>query len=789
VLGTYGSAVLIVLASTLVGQAICTATGQRGWSWTAPAVGLATLIAICVAAVRLPGGAVTSVVLVATVLVVASIWLGMQGWPRWSWLPVLIAIAALALTAIPFLVQERVGLLGVPLLNDSAFHLLWAEGLRSDPIAELYPVTGNYPIGPHALMATVATATAIPMDLVLNGLVIAVPVMTALAAMAFLRALSPPLAALGALLAAFAYLAVAYFGQAAFKEPIQALFLLAFVGLFRELVQAPRSEWVRRAVSLVLLAAGSVLTFTLVGGLVWYVAFLGVWTAFALIATRPRPVVVWRVFRGALPALLTAGAALILAIGSQLDEALAFVRGSGTSSGIPQGAPGGNIPDPLSPFEALGIWPSTEFVVPPADDTLQVGLDALALAAVLFGAVWWLRRRELTLPAAVASGWLLYLFLIPRESHYVLAKELAIMSPLIMLLSAGALLGAVDRASLRSKRAVLRRGLVTLFAAAFFAGAGYSSLLGLLGGSVASTAQADDLAILRPMVQGAPTLFLGNDNHVGWQLRGVPLGYFSTTARGPLTPPLPVALRPETPYRWGQPLDFDSVRPGNLDGFRFVIAPRSGYQSAPPPNFHLVKTTTLYELWQRTGPTPPQRRTLEVNGAPGAILDCSQPAARGLSRLRGWASVLPAPVVIDSFPTLDPLRPYQAAEVELPLSQGTWRLALQYTSPVPLRIEAGGANSTVPANTGHPGPFFAAGIVRQPGTGPLRVRIAEDLSPFSTRYDRAFIGALAATRAGRARRVPLASACGRYVDWYRLQRPRARFTDEAVGSAPPRRAG
>ncbi|HSI81923.1 MAG TPA: hypothetical protein VK919_14880, partial [Solirubrobacterales bacterium] len=54
-LATYASFVAVLGASALAGQAIVAASGRRSPSPLAPAVGLAALIALAWATVRLPG--------------------------------------------------------------------------------------------------------------------------------------------------------------------------------------------------------------------------------------------------------------------------------------------------------------------------------------------------------------------------------------------------------------------------------------------------------------------------------------------------------------------------------------------------------------------------------------------------------------------------------------------------------------------------------------------------------------------------------------------------------------
>ena len=65
-LSVYACAVAIGGLSVLIGHGVCRLSGAAGWSWTAPAVGLAAALCVSEVAVRLPGhGWTVLVVLVA----------------------------------------------------------------------------------------------------------------------------------------------------------------------------------------------------------------------------------------------------------------------------------------------------------------------------------------------------------------------------------------------------------------------------------------------------------------------------------------------------------------------------------------------------------------------------------------------------------------------------------------------------------------------------------------------------------------------------------------------------
>src|SRR5436189_4220423 len=71
-LATYGSLLLILVASCLVGQALIALCWRREWSWLAPAVGLALLTAVAWGTVRLPGKGIASPIAISG-LAVASL--------------------------------------------------------------------------------------------------------------------------------------------------------------------------------------------------------------------------------------------------------------------------------------------------------------------------------------------------------------------------------------------------------------------------------------------------------------------------------------------------------------------------------------------------------------------------------------------------------------------------------------------------------------------------------------------------------------------------------------------
>jgi hypothetical protein len=311
-------------------------------------------------------------------------------------------------------------------------------------------------------------------------------------------------------------------------------------------------------------------------------------------------------------------------------------------------------------------------------------------------------------------------------------------------------------------------GIVVLVACA------WSSTLVLRGARVAPSEHAAELASLRPLVEGSPTLYMGENDYIPWRLRGAKVAFpYINLGRSQVE----LVERPEKPWNREQGFDFDDGDQAALDRFRFVVAPRTPYASAAPANWRRVRVTRSYVLWERHGATPP-RSVLPESGAPGAMLDCSSPLARSA----GMAGVRAVPVVVAPSRLRQPggrhlgqgqfgrrqIEAGDTAHVRVQLPAGRWTVSLQYTSPVPIEVRAddGPVISVPPALEG-PGAFFRVGSIASHG-GATALQIHARSAPVLAEFRAVLLGSLAFTRAGdHDRIVPLRAACGRYVDWYR----------------------
>jgi hypothetical protein len=519
-LGTYASFLLVLGLSTLVGQAVFVACGRRTWSWLAPSVGLAALIAIAWGAVRLPGEGLAALIAIGLLGAVAVVLLRSGVWDLVAELRGGVPVAAVAVLAasLPFIVEARFGILGTGLNPDMSQHLFAADRLASGGTERL--ISDGYPLGPHALVVALAELGPSTVH-AFDGLTLAIAVASCLAPLGLLRALAPWQRVCVAFVVGLAYLVASYLVQGAFKETMQALFVLAFAIGMHELARGTlvpaHTARLRGAVPLAVIAIGSVYAYSF-PGLAWLAGAALTWGALELgLTTRRRSLgAAWNALRGTFVTVGVAAGVVLVALAPEAGRLASFAD---FETFNPDGAGLGNLFNRLSPLEALGIWPSGDFRIEPGDGEVPgfafyLGA-ALALAALVIGLRWSLRRGERAIPAALAAAALLWLYSLIGGTPYQEAKALVLMSPLVALIAA---------------RGVVAGGAWPL-AALFLLGAAGSSVLALANGPVGPSDYSPALAELRPKLGGeeASTLVLaprelldeehGRD-YLVWELRG-----------------------------------------------------------------------------------------------------------------------------------------------------------------------------------------------------------------------------------------------------------------------------
>jgi hypothetical protein len=813
-IGTYASAALICAASLLVGRAVLLIAGRTSWSWLEPAVGLGAVLTVTGLLARAPGHGTSATLGLALLLIAAGIVVfahrgdadGPKSQARLDFsarrrgkalregLPVAIVIALVL--SIPFLINGRWGLLGVGFNNDLGLHLAWAEWLRSG--AGPIPDPG-YPLGPHGLAVATAAVPGIGLGQAFIGEIFAIGILTGLTAFAALPGFGPGRRLLATAMVAASYLGASYFAQGAFKELAEALFVLAVAiglasidtwrkgdvpsesGPYGYLTRGTSMAWLRIALPWLAVAGGIFFSYSF-AGLAWPILTVFLWSLTlpavrralaprALLRFLLRPLTL-------LTILVLAG----LAVAATLVGPFGFVHSFNKVAGT-------NTYGPVSPFEALGVWPTTNYRLEAPGGAHLTGLAAaIGVLALLVGTTWWVRRRELAVPLGLAACVVLYLAALPTSGDYSHAKALMIGAPLAMLVAIRPLLTELPsrrRADLSPSgrqigpsAGVLRVGW-TLLAVVFVGGAVYSSLLALRNAPVGAPGHGAELRAFLPVLRGEPVLYAGQDRYAPYALMGadthVPLVEF---------PDEDVAQNPEKPFDTGDaysPIDFDSFSRGTLDRFPYVITGRAAWNSQAPPGFKRIDATPSFLLWEKTGEVPEDRHVLLEGTDAGAWVGCVAPEIRILLANRGRASLYPD-VVIGPKAGWDEggeLHNGESTSQMIDLPRGRWHLSLQYFSPFDLTLTAPGfERDLIPALDGqrpntislaNNGQFWPAGTFTSRGG---RVRFNVDaaepsfLQSLSGYDDLAYVGDLVAVRAGKRRIVPLGNACDSWIDWY-----------------------
>lgn len=761
----------LVVASAAVGQAVLVLSGYDSWRWWAPALGFGLLMAIAAQIVWLPARA-RAVALLLLGVTVAALLLPRVRRDLRTALPEGLALAALVglAAALPYLAYGRWGILGVNVQNDAAQHLSEAFWLRTHagfvPVAALGGTleAAQYPVGPHALAATLALR-GIGDEKGFAAVQMVVPVLAGLAALGLLRT-GPRLGRLlVAALVGTSYLFVSYYAQGAFKETMEAMFLLAVVAALADWARRPSGGRVSSGVPIGLLAGSTVYVLSY-GGLAWPLGAAGAFVAVEAVRRRREGRELRRAY---LPALGGGILGLLLVVGPEFQRMRTFSL-SFFAHEPPKGV--GNLPGPLSPAKALGVWFSGDFRRPSEAVWLAYPLLALALLALVAGLVWWWRRRELAVPVGLAVAFLIWVHISQTRNIYNGAKGLPVLAPLLALCLGAPLLAAWSAHATEPRRRRLLLAVRAVGVLLLVTGAA-SSFSVLRDAFVGLGPQSTQLQRLAVQTRGQDTLFLGNDHFAEWMLRRSRPHF-----NGVLYNPFPLGFRADKPAGRGEPFDVDNVSRRELDAMRFLITPRTSYQSAVPRNFTEVDRTPSFVLYRRTGPTP-RRAVLEAPGRPAALLRCDTPEGRRLLGENTRAAVVPPAVVVPqrAWSAL-PLTPGADGAMRVRLPPGRWDVSLQYANATGLELEGPGLRTSLPAYMGRGGPFWAAGTVRSDGGeitlrahAPHRSIVGRLLGtprPFRVQFfpGRGNVNRVAFTRAGaRPELVPIRRACGRWVDF------------------------
>lgn len=730
-----------------LGQATLRLLGASEWNWLAPAVGLSVTMLLATPSMHVPGRTATMAVLLAALSIAAAVWCMRSPPHRPPPSGLLAVLPVAALLMVPFLASGQAGILGMTLNNDMAVHLAFVEAYGSSAADAAFPLPNDYPLGPHALAALLSDGLGLHAEIAFAGVMMAMGLISAFTALAIAGRgpwYSKPIVAT---VVGLPFLVAAYYGQGAFKEVAQAALVLAvLLSVAGFGPRLGRGRWVPLA-----LLTGGVISVYSPAGLVWPIAIVGLWLAglLAIAAWRHQLASVPGIVRRELTALGIGVGVLVLVLLPQAGRMWNFLAvrdGSGIAvEDI------GNMVGPLPSWEALGTWGNEDFRYPAPEQWTGGIWSLFVLALVLFGAFWAFRRGRWLLPLTAAAAMAIWWYTDRSESPYVAAKALMIASPPLLLL---AVFPLADRGAGDRPRWPLL--LIALLSLVLFGRIARDDLQALRFSPVGPADQARQLETFRPLLAERTTLFLGTDEFVRWQLAGVPV-HAAALAGIPGVP-----LRPQKEWEDGEAFDFDSVSASTLNEYEWIVTYDDPGASQPPAQLRLVRTTEDYALWKRTAPIP-ERRILHEGAWPGAVLRCDTKAGQRILAGGGAAAIRRPPFVV-------PLAEIPAGETlstQLRLPAGTWELRMPYVSRHAIEVRAPGLRTTVPADLSRFGPRLPVGRVRV-GQRPLPISLHVRDPWLSPPPAKAFLRYLVATPLdARERLVPIARACGRYVDWYR----------------------
>lgn len=771
-IATLATALVIVVAALAVGRAILLGVGWRRPEWFAGAIGLALLVTLAPFLVRLPGRGLTAAIILALLTLVGVAVTrrnvpdragSTASLPRAQHATALaVVVATLALASLPFLFNQRTGVLGEGIYtNDQAAQLYWADWLADGFGPQPKAVQVGYPVGPQALAASVSEGTGIDLVDAFNGLLLAIPALTALAALSALGALAPLRRGVAAVLAGLPFLGASFLAQSGFKETAVALFVLALALVLHR--DAPGKA---RAGAIALLALGSVFTFS-APGLAWFALAIPLWLglslafgglAIDLAAVRAAAAR----HRWALAALALGVFAVAVAVFEPASDFAEKIDDVQESSG--------RLSSPVFPGEALGIWPEGDFRVVRGEVDGALAATAFAALCALAAGIALLRRREWGLAATLAAAVAVYALARPFAEIHVEAKALAVLAPLVMLVVLR--WGLAPPRGPRDPASLLRLAAGSLFAALALA----STFLALRAAPVGFDDRGRDLEALAERIGPEDdAVFLGVDRFAGYWMRGTlmrsPGGYV----------PAEIGARTAKTWQQGQALDFDTLESRKLNRQEYVVTTTAAYQSTPPPNWVEVAREGDYVLWARRGKGPEYEILPDEGGDPGALLRCVDTPAPFTP-----TTVLDQPVVGEqeawgvTFPAAAPAR--FAQELEVPA--GGREISLQYHSQVPLTVSVDGEElaELPPSLEGFylvgagRGAFWAAGEFDAPG-GPVEVSVApaepSGLQDLLGVERRVWLGRVALTSATPPGTRSFSRSCGEYVDHYERPAPGA----------------
>ncbi len=414
----------------------------------------------------------------------------------------------------------------------------------------------------------------------------------------------------------------------------------------------------------------------------------------------------------------------------------------------------GNLREPLSPLQVLGVWPVGDFRVhPSAGAATAVLLVVLVLAAVL-GAAMLVARRLWTV-LGYAGGVLIGAGLVTAYAWpWIDAKAYAVASP------APVVLAGIAAAALLE---VGRRWLGWVVAFVVVAGVAWSDALAYHDVALTPHERHAELARIGQRFAGeGPTLMTEYDPYgPRWFLRRM-----DAEGAGELRTRVVPLVGGEYLGK-GQSADIDAFAYAGLSEYRTLVLRRSPVASRPPSSYRRAWRGRWYDVWQRDQAAPPVRVHMALGTAlaPGGVPRCADVLALGRAA-RPDGALLAA---IARVPVVAPL----GSTAQLP-SAGRWEVWLGGTPHAPTKVMIDGVTvGRTGAELSYPGQWVPMGTATlSAGPHAIEAHVSSGgLRPGAGNGDGLPIGPVALVRAepeSAVLRVPPGRArelCGRRFDW------------------------
>jgi hypothetical protein len=505
--------------------------------------------------------------------------------------------------------------LGYTLLGDDSIHFTLIDWVmrHGQQLGHLAPSSyhavlagylgTSYPLGVHTALGSVRPLVGQDVAWVYQPFVAFVAAMSALALYQLLaRAIRPAwLAAVAAFLAAMPGLVYAYSLEGSVKEIATVWLLVLVVALCAEWVESRRG--VRSVIPLAVTVAAGMAVLN-VSILPWLAPVLAAALVVALVAAGRAG---WRP--------LARDTAAFLALTAVLSfPALAVVRSfvQTTNSSLTGGSQVGNLLGPLNDLQAFGIWPSTDFRLPPTGHlTVTHVLIGIEIAAIILGvayAVWRRRLWPLVLAGASLVGWA---YVTARGSPWSDAKALMIASPAAVamaMVGVGALWALGRRIPALALAALIGFGIL------------WTNVLAYHYANLAPRDRLGELATIGSRFAGqGPTLFNGGDEFAKHFLRATDPSDVGDAWQDPPRATLVTGGGPP----FAVTTDIDQLALRYIERFHTLVLRRSGSASRPPSNYRLVRPGRWYDVWQRTPATVVNHFPVGDALQPAAVAPCS----------------------------------------------------------------------------------------------------------------------------------------------------------------------